>query len=129
LSGFYSIYQKTGAVMTKPVVHHNPYYNLLRAEQVSEFNTRKAAGESIGDQLRGGDYRGLDLRELDAEGLDLRDAYFRGADLRGIDFRKTRLDGASFCQAHISGCYFPQELTADEIRLSFDLGIRVRYTL
>jgi len=37
------------------------------------------------------------------------------------------LEGASFCQAHISGCFFPSEITADELRLSFDLGIRVRY--
>ena len=114
--------------MTKPVVHRNPLYDLLRAEQVAEFNRRKAAGETTEGQLRGGDYRGLDLRELDASGLDLRDAYFRGADLRGIDFRNANLEGASFCQAHISGCFFPRELTADEIRLSFDLGVRVRYS-
>ncbi|MFO1388133.1 pentapeptide repeat-containing protein [Cellvibrio sp.] len=113
--------------MTKPVVHQNPLYDLLRSEQVEEFNQRKAAGELNEGQLRGGDFRGLDLRGLDANGLDLRDAYFRGADLRGIDFRNTNLEGASFCQAHISGCFFPKELSADEIRLSFDLGIRVRY--
>lgn len=113
--------------MTKPIVHHNALYDLLRAEQIAEFNKRKAAGESTLDQLRAGDFRGLDLRDLDADGLDLTDAYFRGADLRGIDFRNTKLEGASFCQAHISGCYFPAELSADEIRLSFDLGIRVRY--
>lgn len=114
--------------MSKPVVHHNPLYDLLRAEQVVEFNKRKADGEVTEGLLRGGDFRGLDLRELDADGLDLGDAYFRGADLRGIDFRKANLEGASFCQAHISGCYFPDELSADEIRLSFDLGIRVRYS-
>jgi uncharacterized protein YjbI with pentapeptide repeats len=113
--------------MTKPVVHHNALYDLLRTEQIAEFNRRKALGEPTDGMLRGGDFRGLDLRELDASGLDLSDAYFRGADLRGIDFRNTNLQGASFCQAHISGCFFPQELTADEIRLSFDLGIRVRY--
>ena len=113
--------------MSKPIVYQNALYELLRAERVDEFNKRKAAGESTVDQLRGGDFRGLDLRELDTNGLDLRDAYFRGADLRGIDFRNCNLEGASFCQAHISGCYFPPELSADEIRLSFDLGIRVRY--
>lgn len=113
--------------MATPVVHHNPLYDLLRAEQIAEFNKRKAAGESTDEKLRAGDFRGLDLRNLDADGLDLTDAYFRGADLRGVDFRKSKLEGASFCQAHISGCYFPPELSADEIRLSFDLGIRVRY--
>lgn len=114
--------------MGKPVVHSNPLYDLLRGEQVKEFNRRKAAGESTDGMLRGGDFRGLDLRELDADGLDLRDAYFRGADLRGIDFRHCNVEGASFCQAHISGCFFPEALSANEIRLSFDLGIRVRYS-
>ncbi len=113
--------------MGKPLVHQNPLYELLRTEQVAEFNRRKAAGEVADGLLTGGDFRGLDLRNLDADGLDLRDAYFRGADLRGVDFRNAKLEGASFCQAHISGCYFPSELKADEIRLSFDLGIRVRY--
>lgn len=113
--------------MTKPIVHVNPYYELLRSERVIEFNQRKARGEVKDGMLRGGDFRGLDLRELDASGLDLRDAYFRGADLRGVDFRTTQLEGASFCQAHISGCFFPREIKADELRLSFDLGIRVRY--
>ena len=113
--------------MTKPKVHHNSLYDLLRAEQIEEFNKRKAAGEPTDGQLAAGDFRGLDLRELDADGLDLSNAYFRGADLRGVDFRNTKLEGASFCQAHISGCYFPVELSADEIRLSFDIGIRVRY--
>ena len=114
--------------MNKPIVHQNPFYDLLRGEQIEEFNRRKAAGEVEATALRGGDFRGLDLRNLDADGLDLRDAYFRGADLRGIDFRNTQLEGASFCQAHISGCFFPIELEANEIRLSFDLGIRVRYS-
>lgn len=113
--------------MTKPIVHSNPYYGLLKAERVSEFNQRKARGEIKEGMLRGGDFRGLDLRELDASGLDLRDAYFRGADLRGVDFRTTQLEGASFCQAHLSGAFFPREITAEELRLSYDMGIRVRY--
>lgn len=113
--------------MTKPILYHNALFDLLRTEQVDEFNKRKAAGESTDGLLCGGDFRGLDLRNLDADGLDLRDAYFRGTDLRGIDFRKANIEGASFCQAHISGCYFPKEVSADEIRLSVDLGIRIRY--
>lgn len=113
--------------MSKPVIHKNPMYELLRAENIAEFNQRKARGEVTEGQLRAGDYRGLDLRELNADGLDLRDAYFRGADLRGIDFRNCQLEGASFCQAHVSGCFFPKTLDADELRLSIDVGIRVRY--
>lgn len=113
--------------MAKPIIYHNALYDLLRSEQVDEFNKRKANGESSAGLLSGGDFRGLDLRDLDADGLDLHDAYFRGADLRGIDFRKTNIEGASFCQAHISGCYFPKEVSAEDIRLSVDLGIRIRY--
>ena len=113
--------------MAKPMIFQNPLYELLRSEQVDEFNQRIAAGESTKGFLNGGDYRGLDLRLLNVDGLDLSDAYFRSADLRGLDFRNTNLEGASFCQAQISGCYFPKAVTAEEIRLSVDLGTRVRY--
>lgn len=114
--------------MGQPIVHRNELYELLRSEKVKEFNQQCASGAITAKQLNGGDYRGLDLRELVADGLDFSDAYFRGADLRGVDFRKCNIEGASFCQAHISGCYFPDSLSADEIRLSFDLGVRVRYS-
>lgn len=113
--------------MSEPIVHENPIYNLLRSENVDEFNRRKKMGEVTAEHLRGGDFRGLDLRNLDANGLDLGDAYFRAADLRGIDFRNCNLEGASFCQAYISGCYFPTALSSEEIRLSIEKGIRVRY--
>lgn len=113
--------------MGHPIVYTNVLYELLRSENIAEFNKRRAAGESADGLLKGGDYRGLDLRELVVDGLDFSNAYFRGADLRGIDFRNCNIEGASFCQAHISGCYFPEALHPDEIRLSFDLGIRVRY--
>lgn len=113
--------------MAKPAIYHNALYDLLRSEQVEEFNKRRAAGESADGLLSGGDFRGLDLRDLDADGLDLRDAYFRGSDLRGVDLRRANIEGASFCQAHISGCYFPKEVSAEEIRLSIEQGIRVRY--
>jgi uncharacterized protein YjbI with pentapeptide repeats len=113
--------------MAKATIFQNPMYSLLRAEQIDEFNQRRVAGESADGLLNGGDFRGLDLRNLDADGLNFGDAYFRGADMRGIDFRKANLEGASICKAQISGCYFPKELPAEEIRLSVDLGIRMRY--
>ncbi len=115
--------------MSKPIVHKNPLYELLRAENLDEFNKRKQSGENTVGQLCSGDFRGLDLRTLDADGLDLSNAYFRSADLRGIDFRNCNLEGASFCQAHISGCYFAKDLSPEEVRLSVDLGIRVRYKI
>jgi uncharacterized protein YjbI with pentapeptide repeats len=111
--------------MAKPVIHTNPLYQLLREERITEFNEHRARGENA--ELSGGDYRGLDLRNINADGLDFSDAYFRNSDLRGVDFRNTQLEGASIAEAHISGCYFPAELSADEIRLSVNLGTRMRY--
>jgi len=111
--------------MTKPTLHDNPMYQLLRQENITEFNQRKQAGES--GELASGDFRGLDLRELNASGLDLSNGYFRSADLRGIDFREAQLEGASLCDAKISGCYFPKALSSEEIRLSQEQGIRLRY--
>jgi uncharacterized protein YjbI with pentapeptide repeats len=113
--------------VAKPVIYKNEMYELIRSEQIAEFNKRKDAGEPTAGLLCGGDFRGLDLRELDVDGLDLNGGYFRSADMRGLDLRNTNLEGASFCQAHISGCYFPPEVTADEIRLSLEQGTRIRY--
>ena len=112
--------------MGQPKQLDTPLYALLHKDDIKGFNQQRSKGAPL--DMRGGDFRGLDLRELDASGLDLRDAYFRSADLRGIDFRNCQLEGASFCQAHISGCFFPKEISADEIRLSFDIGIRVNAT-
>ncbi len=108
----------------RPKILSNPLYKLLRDENISEFNKRRASGEL--PELKGGDFRGLDLRNLNAEHLDLTDAYFRGADLRGIDFRSATLKGASFADAKISGCYFPSNVSAQEILMSVAQGTRIR---
>ena len=50
-----------------------------------------------------------------------------GVNLPGIDFSQSILPGASLRGAHFSGCLFPPELSPKEIRLSHDLGIRMRY--
>lgn len=101
-------------------------YRLLRDGKISDFNERKAKGESI--DLTSCDFRGVDLRTLDADGLDLSGCYFRQSDLRGVDFSKAKLEGASINAAKISGTYFPPQLTADEITLSLLHGTRMRYT-
>ncbi len=108
-----------------PDISDDPLYQLLRSEDVFGFNDQKEKSDT--SKLQGKNYRGLDLRELDAEGLDFRNAYFRSTDLRGIDFRKTNLEGASLTGAKISGCYFPSTLSAEEIRLSVEMGTRLRY--
>ncbi len=108
-----------------PRVTQDPMYQLLRDENVTEFNARREQGQAV--DLRGVDLRGLDLRRLMADGLDFADAYFRGCDLRGVDFRRANLEGASLVSANISGCYFPKPLRAEEILLSVTHGIRLRY--
>lgn len=110
---------------SRPVFSKDPLYQLLRVDNVKAFNFKREAGHAC--DLRGVDLRALDLRGLNADGLDMSDAYLRDADIRGIDFSNTRLEGASLRGAKISGVVFPPELTAEEIRLSFDLGTRMRY--
>jgi uncharacterized protein YjbI with pentapeptide repeats len=111
--------------MAKPVMSRDPLFQLLREEQVAEFNRRRAAGAKV--DLRGTDLSRIDLRGLEADGLDLSDCYLRMSDLRGVDFRRALLEGASFASANISGCYFPAELAPDELALSIAQGTRVRY--
>jgi uncharacterized protein YjbI with pentapeptide repeats len=110
--------------MTDPKRSSDPLYKLLRNEEVASFNEKREAEKSY--DFRGCTFRGSDLRGLDAHGLDLRDAYFRDADLRGVDLRQALLEGASLGSAKISGAFFPDDIAADEIRLSVEYGTRLR---
>jgi uncharacterized protein YjbI with pentapeptide repeats len=109
----------------RPRFTKDPLYQMLRVDDTKGFNARKAQGGVC--DLRDVDLRGLDLRGLDAEGLDFTGSYFRDADLRGVDLSQAVLEGCSFYGAKISGTLFPRDLSAEEIRLSFDHGTRVRY--
>jgi uncharacterized protein YjbI with pentapeptide repeats len=109
----------------RPQISHDPMYQLLRMDNVEEFNHRKAAGESC--DLSGKDFRGLDMRGLDADGLDFSNSYFRQTDLRGVNLSQCNLEGASLNGANISGAYLPPELPADEIMMSVKYGTRMRY--
>jgi uncharacterized protein YjbI with pentapeptide repeats len=111
--------------MSKPVISDDPLYQLLRIEDIKAFNEQRDKLDA--SNLRSGDYRGRDLRNLEADGLDFSNAYFRNTDLRGIDFRNTNLTGASLIDAKVSGTYFPEQLSAEEIRLSLETGTRLRY--
>ncbi len=108
----------------RPHFTKDPMYQMLRVDDTQGFNLRREQGGSC--DLRGVDLRGLDLRGLDADGLDFSGAYFRDSDLRGIDFSSANLEGCSFYGCKISGAYFPADLSPEEIRLSVDLGTRVR---
>ena len=103
----------------------DPMYQLLRDGNVVEFNRLKAAGQSC--DLTHCDLRSLDLRGVDAAGLDFSHCYFRNANLRGVDFSNSRLEGASLNEAKVAGVYFPAELSAEEIALSIEHGVRMRY--
>jgi len=110
---------------TAPKIKTDPLYRLLREGRVEVFNQEKANGKTC--DLTHCDFRGLDLREIDANGLDLSHSYFRQADLRGVDLSQTNMEGASIHSARIAGAYFPKEIPADEIQLSFMHGTRMRY--
>jgi uncharacterized protein YjbI with pentapeptide repeats len=111
--------------MSKPTISDDPLYQLLRSEDIKAFNEQREKIDA--SHLKSGDYRGRDLRNMNAAGLDFSDSYFRNTDLRGIDFRQTNLEGASLIDAKVSGTYFPEALSAEEIRLSLDTGTRLRY--
>jgi uncharacterized protein YjbI with pentapeptide repeats len=100
-------------------------YQLLREENIKEFNVRRADGEPV--DLRNCDFRGLDLRGLDVVNLDFSGSYFRQSDLRGINFSMACLKECSINGAKISGVYFPVELSPDEINMSLSHGTRMRY--
>ena len=107
-----------------PAISDNELYQLIRANQIEEFNERKKDGEDI--NFSGLDFRGIDLRGLIAQNIDFANAYFRSADLRGVDFRTCNLEGASIREAKISGVYFPTNLTPQEIDMSIKYGTRLR---
>ena len=44
-----------------------------------------------------------------------------------VSLRSRVMEGASLAHAKISGVYFPVELSADEILMSFNFGTRLRY--
>jgi len=108
--------------MPLPKPSSDPLYKLLRDDDAAAFNKKREPGYDF----RGCTFRGSDLRGLDARGLDLRDCYFRDADLRGVDLREALLEGASLASAKISGVFFPDEIAAEEVRLSVDFGTRLR---
>jgi len=113
------------AVSEMPRISKDPMYQLLRVDNVKAFNLKKESGSTC--DLVCVNLRGLDMRGLDADGLDFTDSYMRVADLRGIDFRNAILEGVNIRGAKISGTYFPEELSAEEIRMSHEHGTRMRY--
>ncbi len=111
--------------MGKPIISDEPMYQLLRAGDVETFNQKKTGGETV--SMSGFDFRNMNLQGIDASGLDLSNCYFRKTDLRGVDLSQANLQGASIHDARISGVLFPAELMPEEITLSLEHGVRMRY--
>lgn len=110
--------------MQGPIIDDNIYYQHLRMGRSKEFNAAKRGGNEM--NLQRHDFRMVDLTQFDLDGLDLSGCYFRQADLRGLDLSNCNLDGSSIHNAKISGTLFPKSLPAQEIRLSHELGTRMR---
>jgi uncharacterized protein YjbI with pentapeptide repeats len=97
---------------------------LLRDGKVEEFNHAVRQEENL--DLVGANLRGVDLRHAHLRKADMRNAYCHTADVRGVDLSQANLEGASFHRARISGAYFPSNVSAEELKMSVDLGTRIR---
>lgn len=102
----------------------DPAFKALRVGDIEGYH-RAIQGREVID-FRGADLRGCDMRNVDLSRVLLRDAYLREADLRGCDLRKHDLEGCSIYNAKISGAFFPDNIPAEEIRLSLEYGTRLR---
>ena len=101
-----------------------PLVLLLRDGKVEEFNHAARQTESV--DLSGANLRGVDLRYANLRKADLRNAYCHTTDLRGVDLSEANLEGSSLHRARISGAYFPANVSAEELKMSVDLGTRIR---
>ena len=90
-----------------------------------KFNELVAQGEI--PHLQNQNLANLDLRGYNLSTMDLSGSYMRGVNLSGQDLRGANLSGVSLKDAKVSGCYFPEDLSAGEIRLSLEFGTRVRH--
>lgn len=99
--------------------------HILFDENRETFNRQVAEG--LAADFSHQNLSDLNLRGFNLSKANLTGAYLRGADLRGVDLSGACLHGASLKNAHISGCLFPPELSAEEIRLSVEMGTRLRH--
>ena len=110
--------------VTIPEILEDEAFLALRRCEIARFNELAAEREEMDfsfTDLRGTDFRGADLSKVKLKG-----AYLRSADLRGQDLRHMDLQGCSIIGAKISGTFFPENISAEEIRLSIEQGIRIR---
>jgi uncharacterized protein YjbI with pentapeptide repeats len=103
---------------------NNEVFKSLRAGDLDTYHRLIKTQDLI--DLTDADLRGTDLRHADLTKAKLCGAYLRDADLRGADLRHLDLEGCSILHAKISGAFFPDNIAAEEIRLSHDFGTRLR---
>lgn len=106
-------------------IKRSPKPQILFEENKEAFNKAVSAGQLA-------DFSNQNLSDLDLTGFNLKSAnlngaYLRGTNLSGQDLSCASMHGASLKNAKISGCLFPAEISAEEIRLSIDLGTRLRH--
>ena len=112
--------------MSTPHLLKDSAFKLLRLGGIDAFH-KNVEGRDVVD-FSGTDLRGTDFRKVDLSNIVLRDAYLRDADFRGCDLRHLDLAGVSLHNARIAGAYFPDNVTASELRMSLRHGTRIRTT-
>ncbi len=105
-------------------INCRPKPDLLFEENLDRFNQLVEQGQA--PDLRNQNLSGLDLRRARLRGLDLSGSYLRNTNLRGVDLSGCNLSGASMEGAKISGAWLPDNVTAEEVRMSVELGTRIR---
>lgn len=102
----------------------NPMAQLIRDGRYDDFNQQVA--ENGPADLSYAYLRMQNLTRLHLAKANLEGAYLRGADLRGQDLSTANLAGASLASANVSGVLFPTSIDAADIRMSLELGTRLR---
>lgn len=110
--------------MAKPKFIDDEAFRSLRSGDLERFHALIAERDSV--DFTDCDLRGTVMRHAEIDKLILRGSYLRDADLRGLDLREKDLEGCSLFHAKVSGAYFPPQFSAEEIRLSVELGTRLR---
>ncbi len=113
------------ADQNKPQFPDDEAFRNLRAGEIDAFH-KNIEGRDVVD-FSGSDLRGATLKGADLSRVNLRNCYLRDADLSGQDLRDHDLDGCSLLRAKVSGTYFPDDISASEVRLSLEFGIRMRH--
>ena len=101
-----------------------PHFEMLLEENQERFNDLARQGQA--PDLKGANLAGLDLRKAQLQGLDLSGCYLRNANLKGVDLTGCNLKGVSLRGAQVSGALFPDNISPQELRLSLELGTRLR---